>query len=106
MDHSLNAQSGNKKNNDFGSVDEPSTSTDLIVGNNYNKSSFQNANIECVPEEKSPAQFVSCKIKIRDDKSDMGIGLNKSAQSENTNKATINTVDDLSTIRPNLTKKC
>merc|ERR1719233_509969 len=108
MDHNLNAQSGNKKNYEFGTVDEPtaSTSTYLDVGDNYNKSSFEKANIEFVPVEKNTSRLcASCKIRIRDDKSDMVIGLNESVQRENTDKATINTVDDLSTTRPNLSKK-
>jgi len=109
----LKAQTG-IQNDDFGTVNEPtaSTLTDLDVGgNNNNNSSFERGNIESkslnVLEEKSPTQFASCKIKIKDDKSDLVIGVNKSVNSEHTNKAAIiNTVDDLATIRPKLAKKC
>jgi len=100
------------KNDDFATVDEPraSTLTDLDVGNNNNNSSFETANMESeslnVPEENSRRHFGSCKIKTRDDKSDLINSVNESVDSENMDKASIiNTVDDLSTIRPKLAKK-
>ena len=83
MDCSLKAQPGNK-NDIFGTVDKPtgSTCTDSNIGNNHNYSSFEKSNVECEsldgPEEKSPTQFVSCKIKMREYKSDQVIGSNES----------------------------
>jgi len=112
MGYCLQAATGIEKD-DFGTVDEPtaSTLTDLDVGNNNNNSSFERGNIESeslnVLEGKIPTQFASCNIKIKDDKSDLVIVVNKSVNSEHTNKAAIiNTVDDLATIRPKLAKKC
>jgi len=112
MDCGLIAKTSNK-NDDFATVVEPTASTliDLNVGNHNNNSSFEKVNIESdsksIPEEEqSPSQYASCKNKIRDGKSDTILGVNESVEGVNTDKAATNTVDDLSTIRPKIAKKC